>query len=127
MASAIAGCSGGLSMVVEIAPPIAADGSYELGEDGVYGPVEPVWTADLGVAASSVGTAQRLANGNTLSCDCPNSEAIWVDASGTVVATANLWESTVKDADLTQLFRLKSYPKDYAGVQALSQSGEDHP
>ena len=118
---------GGNSMVVEIEPPMAPDGSYALGDDGVYGPAQPVWTADLGVQASSVGTAQRLSGGRTLSCDCTSSEAIWVDAKGAVVATAAVWENTVKDADLTQVFRLASYPKDYAGVLALSPSGEDHP
>lgn len=113
------GLDGGDSMVVEIEPPMAPDGSYALGEDGVYGPAQPVMAADLGAAASSVGTAQRLAGGRTLSCDCPNSEAIWLDKDGTVIGTADIWENTVKDADLTQVFRLVSYPKDYAGVLAL--------
>lgn len=70
------GLDGGDSMVVEIEPPMAPDGSYTLGEDGVYGPAQPILAADLGIQASSVGTAQRLSDGRTLSCDCPNSEAI---------------------------------------------------
>jgi Arylsulfotransferase (ASST) len=116
---------GGDSMVVEIEPPMAPDGSYELGADGVYGPAQPVLAADLGVQASSVGTAQRLADGRTLSCDCPNSEAIWLDAAGTVIGTAALSQNTVKDPDLTQVFRLVSYPKDDPGVQAaLGQGGQ---
>jgi hypothetical protein len=113
------GLDGGDSMLVEIEPPMKPDGSYVLGPDGVYGPAEPILAADLGVQASSVGTAQRLSDGRTLSCDCPNSEAIWLDADGNVVATADLWENTVQDPDLTQVFRLVSYPKDYPGVQAV--------
>ena len=109
---------GGNSMVVEIEPPIGPDGNYLLGDDGVYGPAEPVLAADLGVQASSVGTAQRLHDGRTFSCDCPNSEAIWLDAEGTVIGTAALWENTVEDPDLTQVFRLVSYPKDHPGVRA---------
>jgi Arylsulfotransferase (ASST) len=110
---------GGNSMVVEIAPPLQPDGTYQLGDDGVYGPAQPVSAADLGVQASSVGTAQRLSGGRTLSCDCPNSEAIWLDSAGKVLATSAVWENTVKDADDTQVFRLVSYAKNDAGVQAL--------
>lgn len=40
-------------MVVEIAPPPRADGTCEPGEDGVYGPAQPVLAADLGVQATS--------------------------------------------------------------------------
>jgi hypothetical protein len=115
---------GGNSMVVEITPPITPDGHYEWGEDGVYGPEQPVLAADLGIQASSVGTAQRLADGGTLSCDCPNSKAIWLDAKGAVTATANLYENTTKNADLTQVFRLVGYAKDDAGVQAALRAGE---
>jgi len=112
---------GGDSMMVEIAPPISPDGSYALGEDGVYGPTEPVLAADLGVQATSVGTAQRPSGGRTLSCDCTQSEAIWLDADGVVAATASLWENTVGDPDLTQVFRLVSYPEDDPGVRAALQ------
>lgn len=110
---------GGNSMVVEIEPPMAPDGSYLPGEDGVYGPAEPVLAADLGVEAQSVGTAQRFSGGRTLSCDCTASEAIWLDADGTVIGTAAIWENTVMDPDLTQVFRLVSYPPDHPGVRAL--------
>lgn len=113
---------GGNSMMVEIAPPIQADGSYTL-EGDVYGPDQPVMAADLGVAASSVGTAQRIASGGTLSCDCTASETIWLDASGAVVATAPLWQNTTQDGSLTQTFRLVAYSKSDAGVVALGLGG----
>jgi Arylsulfotransferase (ASST) len=113
------GLDGGDSMVVEIAPPLQPDGTYQLAEDGIYGPAQPVSAADLGVQATSVGTAQRFSDGRTLSCDCPNSETIWLDAQNKVSATASIWENTVKNADDTQVFRLVAYAKDDPGVQAL--------
>jgi len=109
---------GGNSMVVEIAPPIQPDGSY-LMENGLYGPAQPVMSADLGLQATSVGTAERIADGQTLSCDCTASKTIWVDAAGQVGATAQIWANTTKDGDLTQVFRLVAYAKDHPGIQAL--------
>lgn len=117
---------GGNSMVVEIAPPITADGSYSLADDGVYGPAQPLRADDLGIAASSVGTAQRLGDGRTLSCDCPNSQAIWLDAAGAVSGTMDLWQNTTTDADTGLVFRLVGYTEDDAGVQAL-QLGSPEP
>lgn len=113
------GLDGGDSMVVEIAPPLQADGGYALGEDGVWGPAQPVATSGLGVQATSVGTAQRLADGRTFSCDCPESEAIWLDADGEVQATAAVWENTLGSDDNTQVFRLVAYAADDPGVRAL--------
>ena len=116
------GLSGGNSKVVEIEPPMALDGSYQLGADSVYGPTEPVWVGDLGVSASSVGTAQRLPDGNTLSCDCTDSLAIWLDASGNIMKTADLYEAAGAPAETPQIFRMVGYAKDYEGVKALNIS-----
>jgi Arylsulfotransferase (ASST) len=110
------GLDGGNSKLIEMAPPLAPDGSYTLRGDGVYGPAQPVLAADLGVEANAVGTAQRLADGRTLSCDCTKSEAIWLDAYGKVVATADLSANTTQDPGL--VFRMESYPKDAPGVRA---------
>ena len=96
---------GGNSMVVEMAPPIQPDGSYVM-EGALFGPGQPVMSADLGVGASSVGTAEVMPDGNILSCDCTASETIWLDAAGKVISTSTLWENTTKDGDLTQVFRL---------------------
>ncbi len=114
--------SHGDSMVVEIAPPIQLDGSYTLDGD-VFGPSQPVLAADLGVEATSVGTAQRLADGNTLSCDCTSSEVIWVDPSGAVGSTSNIWQNTTGDADQGQVFRLVGYDRQSPGVVALGLGG----
>jgi len=113
------GLEGGNSMVVEIEPPMTPDGNYVLGADGVYGPAETVLAADLGVAASSVGTAQRLSDGGTLSCDCTNSLAIWLDADGNVTSTDYLYDDAMEDADTDQVFRLVNYTGDYEGIRAL--------
>jgi hypothetical protein len=109
---------GGNSRVVEIAPPIQPDGSYVM-EGDLYGPRQPVWTGDLGVQASSVGTAQRVASGNTLSCDCPDSEVFWFDAGGDILSTSQIWQNTTGDGDLTQVFRLVGYSGQDPGVLAL--------
>lgn len=116
------GLDGGDSRVVEIEPPIQPDGSYTM-EGGVYGPSQPVMAADLGVTATSVGTAQRIADGNTLSCDCTASKAIWLDPSGNVVSTSQIWENTTQDGDQTQVFRLVGYSKSDPGVVALELGG----
>lgn len=113
------GLEGGNSMVVEIELPILPDGSYELGPDGVYGPSDPVEVSDLGVEASSVGTAQRLLDGRTLSCDCTNSLAIWLDTDGMVTETEDLFETAMVDSDNDQVFRLVSYTRKYPGVQVV--------
>lgn len=42
-----------------------------------------------------------------------------MDAEGNVTATSTLYKNTAQDPDQTQLFRVVSYPKDYAGVRAL--------
>jgi hypothetical protein len=118
------GLSGGNSMVVEIEPPINPDGSYVLAPSGVYGPVEPVMASDLGVEAGSVGTAQRLNDGRTLSCDCTNSLAIWLDDEGTVIETRDLFEAAMVDSDDDQVFRLVSYEGSYKGVKALELISE---
>jgi hypothetical protein len=87
---------GGDVMVVEIEPPMAPDGSYLLGDDGVYGPAQPLRADDLGV-----------------------SEAIWLNAEGEVAATAALYENSTRNPDDVQVFRLVSYPQDAAGVRAV--------
>jgi len=113
------GLMGGNSMVVEIEPPITSDGSYILGENGVYGPEQPIVASDLGVAAGSVGTAHRLDDGRTLSCDCTNSLAIWLDTGGAVIETRDFFDEAMVDSDDDQVFRLVSYPRNNPGVKAL--------
>ena len=88
-------------------------------EEGIYGPKQPVMEADLGVQPTSVGTAQRMSGDTTLSCDCTASETIWADETGKIISTSQLWENTMKDTDLTQVFRLMGYAKDHPGVLAL--------
>lgn len=106
-------------MVVEIEPPMTPDGNYVPGADGVYGPAETVLAADLGVEASSVGTAQSLSDGGTLSCDCTNSMAIWLDSDGNVTSTDYLYDDAMEDAETDQVFRLVNYTGDYEGIRAL--------
>lgn len=109
-------------MVVEIEPPINPDGSYSLSPSGVYGPIEPVMASDLGEEAGSVGTAQCLSDGRTLSCNCTNSLAIWLDDEGTVIETWDFFEEAKVNSDDDQVFRLVSYDGSYKGINALELS-----
>jgi hypothetical protein len=113
------GLMGGNSLVVEIEPPITPDGSYILWDNGVYGPAQPIMASDLGVAAGSVGTAQRLDDGRTFSCDCTNSIAIWLDTEGNVTETRDFFDEAMVDSDDDQVFRLVSYPNNSPGVKTL--------
>ena len=71
-----------------------------------------------------MGTAQRLNDGRTLSCDCTNSLAIWLDDEGTVIETRDLFEAAMVDSDDDQVFRLVSYEGSYKGVKALELISE---
>ena len=77
--------------VVEIAPPLNEDGSYNLGEDGTYDATEVVWeyapTDDEQFFSFFISGAQRLPNGNTLvnkgaggqgsGSDTPDGDIVW--------------------------------------------------
>ena len=63
------------SSVVEIAPPIAPDGSYPIEDGKPWGPREPVWVYEAPERdtfyAPFISGAHRLANGNTFVCSGP--------------------------------------------------------
>lgn len=110
------------SSVVEIAPPLDADGQYERLSSGAYGPEALVWeyTADTPTDfyATNISGAQRLANGNTLICDGPGGHFFEVTQAGEVI-----WEYSVPTAsqDATaSVFRAIRYEPDYPGL-----SGQD--
>lgn len=109
--------------VVEFTPPMNADGSYNLSEDGSYGP-----TAD-GLAWEYVpkegeeffswfiSGAQRLPNGNTLVNHGADSRMREVTPEGDIV-----WEYQYDDgADGPQMtFRAYRYPADHPAIVALT-------
>jgi hypothetical protein len=75
------------SEVLEIEPPLAADGSYAKDEDERWGPAAPVWTYTdkEKFFAPFISGAQRLANGNTLVCSGPQGRFFEVDPAGAIV------------------------------------------
>lgn len=109
---------GGDSMVVMIDPPMLADGSYELGTDGVYGPAEQILDADLGFEEEALGTAVRFPDGKFFSCDCDSAEAVFLDRSGNIEKTRDVSENTGDDSNQPS-FRLTPYRSNSRAVDSL--------
>lgn len=105
------------STVVEIAPPMNADGSYQLGDGGIYGPTDKVWLYDPEPPEKFfsffVSGVQRLPNGNTLINQGAGAKLREVTADGDIV-----WEYRYTDYDVRPdgMFRADKYPPDHPGV-----------
>jgi hypothetical protein len=78
---------GRFSSIVEIRPPVDADGRYSMGEGDRFGPDEPVWESILPdrFHADFISGAQRLPNGNTLVCSGPRGRFLEVTPNGEIV------------------------------------------
>lgn len=106
--------------VVELAPDMNADGSYNLGPNGAYGPTELAWeyapTDEEKFFSWFISGAQRLPNGNTLVNHGADSRLREVTADGEIV-----WEYQFDDgADGPHmLFRAYRYPEDHPAVLAI--------
>jgi len=114
------------STVVEFTPDMNADGSYNLGADGAYGPTELAWeyAPREGEEFFSwfISGAQRLSNGNTLVDHGAKARLREVTPEGDIV-----WEYAYDDgADGPHmLFRAYRYPEDHPAVLAIiSKSAE---
>ena len=83
------GPEGKYSAVFEIAPPLNAEGRYELPESGPFGPPEPVWSYmapdKVSFVSSFISGAERLANGNTLICSGADGRMLEVTPGGEIV------------------------------------------
>jgi hypothetical protein len=81
--------AGRYSSVVEIKPPVDADGIYSMGAGGRFGPEKPVWQYvapdKRSFFADFISGAHRLANGNTFICSGPRGRFFEVTASGDIV------------------------------------------
>lgn len=77
---------GDRSCVVEIAPPLQADGSYAREPDAAFGPATPCWSydpdGDARFYASFISGAHRTRNGNTLVCSGPDGRLFEVTPAG---------------------------------------------
>lgn len=80
---------GDWSSVLEIVPPLEADGSYTLEPGAAFGPTEPVWvwTADDRTSwfAPFISGAHRLEGGHTVVCSGPEGRFFEIDREGRVV------------------------------------------
>jgi hypothetical protein len=78
---------GGWSSIVELVPPLGADGRYPAPGEASWGPPEPVWTYAQPETfyAPFISGARRLENGHTMICSGPNGRFFEIDANGEVV------------------------------------------
>ena len=112
--------------VVELTPPMNADGTYNLGDDGAYGPTELAWEYNPknGEEFFSwfISGAQRLPNGNTLVNHGADSRLREVTPGGDIV-----WEYQFDDgADGPHMtFRAYRYPEDHPAILALTGGGTE--
>jgi len=113
------------SEIVEIVTPVDPDGTYSLTADYAYGPEEPAWvyTADPATSffAEAISGAQRLPNGNTLTCNGGDGYLLEVTPQGETV-----WEHELTDLapNGTAVFRVERYPPDYAGFDGTPLDDE---
>ncbi len=77
------------STVMEITPPLEADGTYACGKDVPYGPESLAWEygqeKEDRFFASFISGTQRLANGNTLACSGPQGRLMEISPQGEVI------------------------------------------
>ncbi len=108
------------SSVVEIAPPVNPDGSYNLTPGSAFSPDDPYWVYMADPAsnfyAKNISGSQRLLNGNTLILDGPEGHIFEVTTTGEMV-----WEYTIPNA----VFRVTKIEADYPGLEGRNlQPGE---
>ena len=107
--------------VIEFTPDMNADGSYNLGADGAYGPTELVWEyvpkEGEEFFSAFISGAQRLPNGNTLVNQGIGAKVREVTPEGEIV-----WEYQYDDGaeGPHALFRAYRYPADHPGIIALT-------
>lgn len=80
---------GSYSSVIEIRPPVAAEGRYAIEAGRPFGPEEPAWQYTApdreSFFADFISGAHRLVNGNTFICAGPEGRFFEVTAGGEVV------------------------------------------
>jgi hypothetical protein len=113
------------STVVEITPPMNADGSYQIADGEAYGPTEKAWLYDPEPPEKFfsffVSGVQRLPNGNTLINQGAGAKIREVTAAGEIV-----WEYRYTDYDVPPdgMFRADKYPPDHPGILKILAAQE---
>ena len=108
------------STVIEIEPPVDANGFYEVPSEGPAGPNQPVWEYMAEIPEDFYGNilsgAQRLPNGNTLICEGPSARFFEVTREGETV-----WEYVNPMSD-SAVFRAERIFLSDPGWIALEES-----
>ncbi len=119
---------GDWSSVVEIAPPVAKDGSYPLADGAPYGPGAPVWSYAApdkhSFFAPFVSGAHRLPGGNTFVCSGPQGRYFEVTPNGTIVweyrapyrGELKIWQPTLAGKLPYASFRAIKIAPDHPGL-----------
>lgn len=108
------------STVVELTPPLGADGSYSLQGGGAYGPEELAWEYSPEPPerffSFFISSAQRLPNGNTLVNQGAGAKVREVTPEGDIV-----WEYRYSNYGVPpdMLFRVNRYPPDHPGIAKI--------
>ena len=109
---------GRASSIVEITPPLDAQGNYITSPGVAFGPSAPAWTYSNGSALYSahLGGNQRLPNGNTLISQGTPGLFLEVTPAGQIVWQFNPGRETA---------RALRYAPEYPGLSALFPTGVD--
>ena len=119
------------SAVYELEPPMDNEGNYVRGEDGKFGPEEPVWKYiapdTLSFYGSFISGAQRMKNGNTFINEGPKGRFFEVTPDGEIVwEYLNPYRGNIHHADGEPVspmpmaywqFRSNFIPADHPGLQ----------
>lgn len=112
------------STVLEITPPMMADGAYILADDKPYGPEELAWEYNPEPPerfySFFISGVQRLPNGNTLVNQGAGAKLREVTPEGDIV-----WEYRVSDYGSTpdMLFRANRYAPNHPGIAKILSQG----
>jgi hypothetical protein len=75
--------------VIEIEPPLLANGSYRIGPEGDFGTVDPSWVYEAGDKMSwfapFISGAHRIEDGHTIICSGPDGRFFEIDGEGNTV------------------------------------------
>ena len=94
------------SAVYEIETPLMENMEYQLNEEGVFGPSEPVWVVIGDFFSFIQSGAFRLPNGNTLITVTTEARILEVNSNGDIV-----WEYQFNDGQI--IARAQKYSLDY--------------
>ena len=108
------------SVIVEVTPPLDAQGNYMMNPGVAFGPSTPTWSYSNGNTffSNHLGGNQRLPNGNTLIAQATSGIFLEVTPSGQIVWQHNVGRETA---------RVLRYAPEYPGLSALFPTGVDGP